>query len=116
MSHAVPGGNLFAHVVRDAEGERFEDLLNLPGARVERIVSTGQATPEGDWLSQDWTEWVLLLSGSARLRFEGEPEARRLKAGDWVTIEPNARHRVDWTAPGEATVWLALHIGERATD
>lgn len=112
MSNPVTGGNLFADMRPDPAQERFEDLLSLPGARIERIVSSGQATPGGAWLSQDWTEWVVLLSGAARLRFEGEAESRRLKPGDWVTIAPNVRHRVDWTAPDGATVWLAVHIGE----
>ena len=116
MSAEIPAGNLMADLWTDPDNECFQTLLALPGARVERIVSFGQATPDAEWLSQDWTEWVLLLSGAARLRFEQEPEARRLKPGDWAAICPNVRHRVDWTAPDGPTVWLAVHVGEPARD
>ena len=44
------------------------ELLAAPGLRVERIVSTGQASPPGLWYDQDRAEWVLVLSGSAGLR------------------------------------------------
>ncbi len=113
MGEPNMAGNLFAGLRAEMAGERFEDLLAKPGARIERIVSLGQATPPGEWLSQDWTEWVVLLAGAAGLWFAGEPEARILRPGDWVTIEPNVRHRVDWTAQGEPTVWLAVHVGEK---
>jgi cupin 2 domain-containing protein len=26
-----------------------------------------------------------------------------------VNIAPHCRHRVEWTAPDEPTIWLALH-------
>ena len=80
------------------------------GARVERIVSTGQATPPGEWYDQDGDEWVVLLSGAAGLLFEGEAAARPLEPGDWVLIPAHARHRVEWTAADEPTVWLAVHM------
>ena len=38
--------------------------------RIERIVSTGQSSPPGFWYDQADDEFVVLLSGSARLRFE----------------------------------------------
>lgn len=93
---------------RDAE--EFQDLLKSPGVRIERIVSTGQATPEGQWYDQDRGEWVALLKGRARLSFEGEDAPRDLGAGDCVYIPPHVRHRVDWTDPVEPAVWLAVWI------
>lgn len=80
-----------------------------PGARLERIVSRGQATPDGEWYDQDANEWVVLLRGAAALRFEDEPEPRVLGPGDWLDIPAHRRHRVEWTAPDEPTIWLALH-------
>ena len=66
-------GNLFAGI---DEEKRDEELLTTlaerPGGRIERIVSTGQASPSGFWYDQDWGEWVVLLSGAARLRFADE--------------------------------------------
>jgi cupin 2 domain-containing protein len=42
------------------------------------------------------------------LRFADETEARLLRPGVWLDIAPHRRHRVDWTDPAAATVWLAV--------
>lgn len=76
--------------------------------RIERIVSTGQASPPGFWYDQEEHEWVLLLAGRAGLRFEDEDEERELVPGDPVLIPAHARHRVEWTADDEPTIWLAI--------
>lgn len=89
--------------------EFVESLLEGSRFRVERIVSTGQATPEGEWYDQDSAEWVVMLSGGARLRFEDSSEEVKLAAGDYLEIAAHRRHRVEWTDPGEPTVWLAIH-------
>lgn len=88
--------------------EQFDDLLQRPGLRIERIVSSGQASPPGFWYDQDESEWVVLLSGSAGLRLEHEDETRVLRPGDHLDIPPHCRHRVEWTEAGVATVWLAV--------
>jgi len=88
--------------------ERFDALLSRPGLRIERIVSRGQASPAGFWYDQADGEWVLVLAGAARLRFEDETDARLLGPGDWVDVVPHRRHRVDWTDPVAATIWLAV--------
>lgn len=106
--------NLFAHLPPlNAADETFCGLLDEPGLRIERIVSTGQASPPGFWYEQTEDEWVLLICGEALLRFADEPEARRLIAGDHVNIPAGCRHRVDWTKPGEHTIWLAIHRQQR---
>ena len=86
-------------------------LLKRPGLRIERIVSTGQATPDGDWYDQEGDEFVLLVAGAARLRIEGEADDRALEAGDWVCLAAHCRHRVTWTRAEPPTVWLAVHFG-----
>lgn len=105
-------GNLFAKLTPPASEERFEALLETDGVTLERIVSTGQATPPGDWYDQPLAEWVVLLKGAAGLRFEDETEVRELRPGDYVLIPAHARHRVEWTSETEPTVWLALHVAE----
>jgi cupin 2 domain-containing protein len=106
---ALKSGDLFANVPARHEEEETTVLAELPGARIERIVSTGQASPEGFWYDQDWTEWIVVLAGSAGLRIEGEAAARMLAPGDYLEIPPHVRHRVDWTDADEPTVWLAIH-------
>ncbi|MGK9234104.1 cupin domain-containing protein [Inquilinus limosus] len=105
----MKAGNLFDGLPREAAEEQFTPLLQAPGLVLERIVSTGQASPPGFWYDQDRAEWVVLLKGSAGLQFEGEPTPRTLRPGDWVHIPARARHRVAWTDPDQPTVWLALH-------
>ena len=91
-----------------AAEEAFAELMRHPGVRIERIVSTGQCSPPDFWYDQPEGEWVVVLRGAARLRFADEEADRWLGPGDWVEIAPHRRHRVEWTAPDEATVWLAV--------
>jgi len=104
-------GNIFSHIPTCLPAELFETLSERGTVRIERILSHGQATPEGEWYDQDRDEWVLLLAGNAGLLFEGEPEPRRLTVGDYLMITAHRRHRVAWTSPSETTIWLAVHCG-----
>lgn len=106
----LPVMNLLALPAADLSEEFFETLLQRPGLRVERIVSSGQTTPAGEWYDQAWDEWVLLLAGEALLQLAGESEPRRLLPGDAIMLPAHCRHRVAWTQPDAQTVWLALHL------
>ena len=101
--------NLLSPLPDARPNEQVATLLTRPGLRVERIVSLGQASPPGLWYDQTEGECVLLLAGAAKLRFADEPEARLLRPGDWLDIDPYRRHRVEWTDPETPTVWLAIH-------
>ncbi len=103
--------NVFADLPAASAAEELTDLLARPGLRIERIVSTGQASPPGFWYDQAHDEWVILLSGAAGLAIEGEAE-RRLAPGDYVSLPAHTRHRVTWTDASQPTVWLAVHVGE----
>jgi len=107
----VLAGNLRSGLhARPLAGELNETLCQREGLRIERIVSTGQATPEGQWYDQGDDEWVLLVSGAARLLIEGEARERELAAGDWLLLPAHCRHRVTWTSSDPPTVWLAVHF------
>lgn len=98
--------NLFTDLPPHPPNELFATLLEAPGVRIERIVSHGHASPPGFWYDQDEAEWVVVLKGAARLKFEdGEIE---MHPGDFVTIPAHRKHRVEWTTPDEPTVWLAV--------
>jgi cupin 2 domain-containing protein len=99
--------NLFS-LPHPAASERVDALWSHPGLRIERIVSWGQASPAGFWYDQPEGEWVMVVSGAARLRFADEAEARFLGPGDWLDITPHRRHRVEWTDPEAPTIWLAI--------
>ena len=83
--------------------------------RIERIVSTGHASPKGFWYDQVENEWVVVLKGEAKLRFQslrGYEEPITMKPGDYTLIPARKKHRVEWTTPEEPTVWLAVFFGE----
>ena len=101
--------NLFDDVPRELPAERIDVLLETPTLRLERIVSTGHATPPGEWYDEDRDEWVVVLRGRARLRIEGEAADRALGVGDHLLLRAHVRHRVEWTDPTTPTVWLALY-------
>lgn len=101
--------NLFDDLPQQSAEEIFTDILTRPDVRIERIVSTGQATLGDAPYDQDHDEWVLLLKGAAALWVEGAGE-RILRPGDHLLIPAHRRHRVLWTAEGEPTVWLAIHF------
>jgi cupin 2 domain-containing protein len=104
--------NLVSALPDASAGEITEALLSARGVRLERIVSCGQVSPPGHWYDQDEAEWVLVLSGSARLAIAGEPEEHVLREGDAIFLPAHCRHRVTWTDPDRPTVWLALFIDQ----
>ncbi len=103
--------NLFSGIPSKLRNERVDDLVASAGLRIERIISTGHASPPGFWYDQPWSEWVVVLSGSAGLLIEGEAQPRELRAGDYLLLPPHQRHRVEWTDAHVPTVWLAIHYG-----
>ena len=101
--------NLFADLPSSLPDELVQILAVASGVRIERIVSHGHASPPGFWYDQPQHEWVMVVTGAARLRFEDGPV--EMRPGDHVTIPAHARHRVEWTTPDGPTVWLAVHYG-----
>jgi cupin 2 domain-containing protein len=103
--------NLFADGPPNLPAELFTTLLDAANVRIERIVSYGHASPESFWYDQVQNEWVVVLKGAARLRFEDRTIG--MKPGDFIDIPAHKKHRMEWTAPDEPTVWLTVHYGER---
>jgi len=101
--------NILERTTKDISQEVFEDLAGSENVQIERIISTGQSTPEGKWLKQEKSEFVLLISGRAGLQFRGNEEIE-LNAGDHLVIPPNTEHRVTFTQKEPATIWLAVHF------
>jgi cupin 2 domain-containing protein len=101
--------NLLSNIPTDLAGELVERLIEGRAFRVEQIVSRGHVSPLGFWYDQPEEEWVLVLQGSAKLRFEGEETLVQMDSGDCVEIPAHRRHRVEWTDPDQDTVWLAIH-------
>lgn len=104
-------GNIFdlAQKPDSSDEEWFETIFQHPGVRIERIISTGQSSPEGFWYDQEEAEWVLLLAGKAVITFENE-ENVELNLGDYRMIPAHCRHRVASTMMDAPTVWLAIFL------
>jgi cupin 2 domain-containing protein len=100
--------NLFTDIPRLLPAELFSTLLDAAKVRVERIVSHGHSSPEGFWYDQDQHEWIVVLKGAARLRFEDHEQPVEMKSGDFINIPAHRKHRVEWTTPDEPTVWLTV--------
>ena len=104
------------------EGSACMNLLDLPaslpleewteilhdsgGARIERIVSTGQTT---GWYNQCEDEFVMLLSGQARLEYEDGSE-EVLTEGDAVFLPAHKKHRVAFTSKEPPCIWLCVFM------
>ncbi|MBV8407591.1 MAG: cupin domain-containing protein [Alphaproteobacteria bacterium] len=106
---AVLSGNLFDKLPLRSAQELLEVLVERKGVRIERVVSTGQASPAGFWYDQPDDEFVLLLAGSAVLRFAEGNRQVVMQPGDWIEIPAHVRHRVEQTDAERPTVWLAVH-------
>lgn len=108
----LKSGNIYSKILRPKDDEIFEVLAANRKFKIERIVSQGQTTPEGEWLSQAHDEWVMVLKGAGRLKFRRRPRPITLKPGDYVFIPARTFHRVEWTSPRVKTIWLAVHARE----
>ena len=104
--------NLFDGLPTNLPEEMVQTLRETPGIRIERIVSRGHASPDGFWYDQPRHEFVVVLRGAARLRFEDGGELIELTAGSYLDIPAHRRHRVEWTDSSESTIWLAVHYGD----
>jgi cupin 2 domain-containing protein len=100
--------NFFSAIPEHLPEELGETLLDTGKFRIERIVSRGHATADGQWYDQAWDEWVLVMQGEATLVF-ADSEAVHLQVGDYLFIPAHAKHRVEWTVPDADTIWLAVH-------
>jgi cupin 2 domain-containing protein len=104
--------NLFADLPTDLSEELVEVLAEANRVRIERIVSTGHASPPDFWYDQDQAEWIAVLKGEAKLLFDGSTQPIHMKSGDHVLIPAHRKHRVECTSPDEPTVWLAVFLDE----
>ena len=100
--------NLFADLPQHLSDELFTTLLDASNFRIERIISHGHASPDGFWYDQIQNEWVVVLKGAAKLRFEDDEQPVEMKPGDFINIPAHKKHRVEWTTPDEPTIWLAV--------
>lgn len=102
--------SIFSDII-PSDNEEFLKIVEKPNIKIERIVSSGQSTPEGFWYNQKQHEFVIIIQGNAVLEFE-EFDDVTLKTGDYIDIPPHCKHRVRQTSLIEETIWLAIFYDE----
>jgi cupin 2 domain-containing protein len=85
-----------------ATGEHVERLVDRDGVAIDHIVSGELEAPVS--YDQAEHEWVVLLSGTARLRVADEDVT--LAGGDWLFLPAGLEHELVETSPGAS--WLAV--------
>ena len=112
--------SLISNLLTDLPAELDEECVDVVAesqhVRIERIVSTSHASPEGFWYDNAQAEWVAVLSGEAELLFDGDTQRVHLKPGDHINIPAHRKHRVEWTSHREPTVWLAVYYSSTDTE
>lgn len=108
---SVKKTNIFdlEHLSLPLKEEDLERLSESDGGWVERIISTGHTTPQGEWYDQATDEWVLLLQGEAILEFDDNSQTP-LGKGDYVFLPAGLKHRVRYTSQQPSCIWLAIHF------
>jgi len=96
--------NLPTQLLRE---ELFESLFNNEKILIERVVSTGQITPENEWYDQERDEWLILLQGDAELSYE-DASRIKLRRGDYLFIPAHQKHRVEYTSSEPPCIWLTI--------
>lgn len=102
---SVTLSNIYEDIPSSAKEELVEILVQNDSVRIEKIVSTGQVSPEGFFYDQDESEFVILLKGKAIIGYE-DGTATELNEGDFLNIPKHLKHRVDFTS--NPAVWLAV--------
>ena len=98
--------NLF-DIEKIPNSEELVDILaESKNVRIERIISSGQTSPEAFWYDQNENELVALLQGETIITYEDR--SIKLKAGDTVVIPAHKRHRVDFTSVEPPCVWICV--------
>lgn len=104
----MKNNNIFK--ISGSEGQTNEifEILADGSARIERIISQGQISPENEWYNQELDEWVVLIQGESTILFEKNIEIQ-LIGGDYLLIPAHKKHRVIYTSTAPACIWLAIH-------
>jgi cupin 2 domain-containing protein len=76
--------NILADIPANLPEELTTVLQEGNGVRLERIISTGHCSPPDFWYDQPENEWVMVLTGAARLAFEDRMVD--MSPGDYINI------------------------------
>jgi cupin 2 domain-containing protein len=96
--------NILDYEIPLIDDEKFITQLQHKNVEIKTIVSNTLSTKQT--FKQDCDEWVVVLSGCAKLEIDGV--VYKLKKGDSLFIEANKEHTLLKTK--KVVVWLAVYI------
>lgn len=99
--------NFLKNIPNASLDEVFETVIENKKIKIERIVSYGQTTPEDYWYDQDEDEFIFIVQGDAKIKYDDET-VFELKTADSLYIPAHQKHRVIYTS--DPVVWLAVFI------
>jgi len=99
--------NIYSNIPEKLSDEIVDVIFQSEIIRIERIISDGQASPDNFWYDQEENEWVILLKGKAKIKYQDQSE-QNLTEGDYIFIPSHKKHRVEWTDNNTKTIWLAV--------
>ncbi|MBS4013727.1 MAG: cupin domain-containing protein [Bacteroidetes bacterium] len=91
------------------DSELFDTIFHNKNVKIERILSKGQVTKDGEWYNQETDEWVILIQGNAKIEFENH-KIIELNSGDYIFIPSHQKHKVIFTSVDPICIWIAVHI------
>ncbi|MBE2983985.1 cupin domain-containing protein [Campylobacter sp. RM9344] len=94
--------NIFKNLNFSSKFEIVDEFFKNEKIRVERILSSGQTTK---WQDNDEDEWVCLLDGEAKIRYENGDKIS-LNRGDTLFIKAHTKHQVSYTS--QECIWLCF--------
>jgi len=97
--------NIFNYQLPQKDTEVFSTLLQEKNVEIKTIISNTLGTPRE--FCSDKDEWVVLLSGCAKIEIAGE--VVKLTKGSSLFIKANTPHKVLKTK--KVAHWLAVYIG-----
>ena len=96
---------LLENIPNSSKNEIFETITANDKIKIERIISYGQTTQEDFWYDQSEDEFVVILKGNAKIKYDNN-KIFELKEGDSLYIPSKQRHKVIYTS--NPTIWLAI--------
>ena len=88
-----------------SKNEVINNIIDNKSVKIERIVSTGQSSPDNFWYNQNQNEWVVVLQGYGVIEYT-DGSSIKLSTGDSLYIPAHKKHRVQETT--NPTIWLAV--------
>ncbi len=97
--------NLLDNIPSTSIDEIFKTIVSNDNVKIERIISYGQTTPKDYWYDQDENEFVYIVQGKAKIKYD-DGTIHILNINDSLYIQAHQKHQVIYTS--NPTIWLTV--------